>query len=527
MTEIIEDTGEAVAKSDRLRQLLEQAARRIECRPRMLSEQELTLDHGLNMNAINAAAELLELPQLIHHTRTNEERCLRFVDPDEIEDVRVTIWHRVIPVQITDGELKAIVAILRGWIRRATIKRTEASRHKQQQSASLGQATRFPSTHVPLAAETRSLLEYEAGSVLFNDWMGSRDYRRLIWNHADDDALPQGVLETVRFCFADLVKIFPNQEKRRRYLRTALLNAALRERKARLVERTPNLRGGPERHRDANVNFKCDGRTLIVPRNELPFSGSPISPVLQIEREWKVRLRDGGNPTRFLRIHNGWLEQRNAGRTNRDFRDYCGVHHSHIVEVRDVIQEPEGARSVDQTVVESLVEPRAAEQSIQVSVDDIDSFSKVKEVRSTDVRDFVKNGRLDFVESRVKEAICRILGIDDIPKDHGGELNDIYTANVQFQGRRVQSAFALKGRGVTAQPIHLTHWGQNGDQIQRLFMRNATLYVIQFVGEIGDDVVHEVLEKTTTKRRSGQEAFCCIINGQDTARLMLAYGHIE
>ena len=66
--------------------------------------------------------------------------------------------------------------------------------------------------------------------------------------------------------------------------------------------------------------------------------------------------------------------------------------------------------------------------------------------------------------------------------------------------------------------------GSNGDQILRLCESPAKLFVIQFVGRISEAVISDIDGKVRQMRSQGRDAWYCIMDGQDTARVLRAYG---
>ena len=66
--------------------------------------------------------------------------------------------------------------------------------------------------------------------------------------------------------------------------------------------------------------------------------------------------------------------------------------------------------------------------------------------------------------------------------------------------------------------------GHNGDQIVRLFDTPADLFVVQYVGPISDLLIKDVQGKTVQLQSNGKTAHFLIMDGQDTARLLNAYG---
>lgn len=69
--------------------------------------------------------------------------------------------------------------------------------------------------------------------------------------------------------------------------------------------------------------------------------------------------------------------------------------------------------------------------------------------------------------------------------------------------------------------------GKNGDQLVRLFTTPADLFVVQYVGPITEMLVKDVQGKVTELKAQGKMAHFLIIDGQDTARLLHAYGKLQ
>ena len=94
---------------------------------------------------------------------------------------------------------------------------------------------------------------------------------------------------------------------------------------------------------------------------------------------------------------------------------------------------------------------------------------------------------------------------------------------MRIGGKRVQAAFTFKG---PAQKGVLTpgKMGKNGDQIQRLFSMDADLYVLQYVGQVGENVVSQMSALALARAAATNKLVrYCVIDGQDTSRLMVAY----
>ena len=161
---------------------------------------------------------------------------------------------------------------------------------------------------------------------------------------------------------------------------------------------------------------------------------------------------------------------------------------------------------------------------IRLYVEDIDSFRNVRDVNPEAASDLLANGYWNVAEDFVQLMLEQILDVPFHKKDWGGEYNDLYTANVIVNGRRTATAFLLKGNGLKKNMMEIKDCGKNGDQLVRLFESPAQLYVVQFVGNISESVIKDVESKVKEKRAHGEDAWYCIITGQDTARLARAYG---
>lgn len=160
-------------------------------------------------------------------------------------------------------------------------------------------------------------------------------------------------------------------------------------------------------------------------------------------------------------------------------------------------------------------------------VEDIDSFQKVRDVNPAMVRHLLTNGYLALCEDKVQTALEQILEVPFHRKDWGGEINDLYTANVVVNGARRATAFLLKGPGIGNKVMEIADCGKRGDQIVRLFETPADLFVVQYVGPIGDLLIKDVEGKVANLRAGGKGANFLIIDAQDTARVLHAYGKLR
>lgn len=163
------------------------------------------------------------------------------------------------------------------------------------------------------------------------------------------------------------------------------------------------------------------------------------------------------------------------------------------------------------------------EQKIELYVDDIDSFRKVLDVQPQQVKALLP---LNLSEDAIQEFFEDIIGENFHQKDWGGEQNDLATSQIKVSGRRIRAAFLLKGNG-TRGKLTIAKCGKNGDQIVRLVEAHVDLYVIQHIGEIDQRVISDLRVKVEQKISVGQECQMCILNGTDTARILLAYGKLD
>ena len=161
--------------------------------------------------------------------------------------------------------------------------------------------------------------------------------------------------------------------------------------------------------------------------------------------------------------------------------------------------------------------PRAVVRVKLTTVDDIDSFSRLARLRSE------PESLPAIEEARFKRGIASILNEEGRFQDWGGEKNDLFTTKLRLLGRRHAAAFAFKGPGTkgTLVPGKL---GKNGDQLQRLFSSPATVFFVQYHGQIAQSVVEQMEE--FAKARSvavGETIYYGVIDGNDSSRLMKAY----
>lgn len=151
----------------------------------------------------------------------------------------------------------------------------------------------------------------------------------------------------------------------------------------------------------------------------------------------------------------------------------------------------------------------------QLTCDDLDQFVAVKKITAGPKR--------QISEKAFKLGITRIIGESGNFQDWGGEPNDLYTTKVRFEGKRRAVAFAFKGPGTTGilTPKKL---GKNGDQIQRLFLSPADIFMVQYHDQVGQAVYEQMkVFATVCSIREGRQIWYGVIDGDDSNRIMAAY----
>ena len=176
-----------------------------------------------------------------------------------------------------------------------------------------------------------------------------------------------------------------------------------------------------------------------------------------------------------------------------------------------------------ESLLGQLVQNTSRLQYARVTIDEIDSFCEASKVSEEDIDKFMP---LDIHENEIKKRLLEIIGDPFIKKDWGGEKSDIFTYHVKFRNRKTLGAFLLKGK-TSIRGLTLKNIGKNSDQIVRLFSEPAELYFVQANGSIDSAVVATVQAFVTQKIQEGHKIYYCLIDGVDTARILLAYNKLD
>jgi hypothetical protein len=173
---------------------------------------------------------------------------------------------------------------------------------------------------------------------------------------------------------------------------------------------------------------------------------------------------------------------------------------------------------ISATKVEVVQLPRRFIRVRRITIEDVDSFAKVRRLGEG-----LSQMAHPLKETLFKRGIQKVLGEVGKFQDWGGELNDLLTTRLRVGGRRVTAAFGLKGPG---QGGILTpkKMGKNGDQVQRLFVTQADVFLIQYWSQVHESIYNLMHELAKAKSASeGREILYGVIDGKDTQALVLAY----
>jgi len=164
----------------------------------------------------------------------------------------------------------------------------------------------------------------------------------------------------------------------------------------------------------------------------------------------------------------------------------------------------------------SLTFSKSVVDAVQITVDGIDSFSKVKGLSPY-------QNSMPIDEKKFKEGIQKILGEQGNFQDWGGETDDLFSTRLLINGERMNVAFGFKGRGTTG-VLTPRKMGKNADQIQRLFRAPADVFLVQYWDRIDESIIEQLKNSATAKSvYEGRRIYYGIIDGQDTLRILEAY----
>jgi hypothetical protein len=153
-----------------------------------------------------------------------------------------------------------------------------------------------------------------------------------------------------------------------------------------------------------------------------------------------------------------------------------------------------------------------------ITIDDVDSFAKVRAINSK-----AKRLPSSISERQFNDGIKKIIGETGTFKDWGGETSDLFSTRLILNGKRHRVAFGFKGPGLSV-PLVPSRLGKNGDQMERLFGEPADVLFVQHWREIMPSVIRMMKVFAVDKAIStGKPVYYGIIDGHDSNRLRLAY----
>jgi len=181
--------------------------------------------------------------------------------------------------------------------------------------------------------------------------------------------------------------------------------------------------------------------------------------------------------------------------------------------------------SANKTAMAHLIQTQKHRGSYaQISVDEIDSLRDIRNISPESAAEVVP---VKIKESQIKNWLAEIIGEPFTQKDWGGEPHDLYSNRMRLKGRRIPTAFLLKGPGVKGQ-LTIAKCGKNGDQILRLVKAySARLFVLQYVDKIHPYVIDTLEAHVAYESRKGKKLMFCVMDGVDTARIFIAYGKMK
>jgi hypothetical protein len=246
----------------------------------------------------------------------------------------------------------------------------------------------------------------------------------------------------------------------------------------------------------------------------------------RIKTATQLALETGMRRKRVLEEAKRLVHKHIVNQTERDDEvayerdDFCYAHRDEIIRLarnpKKLKEYPTKYNAKTSVINVSFKVPKRSVQTKVITVDDVDSFSKVRRVKGAP-------DSLAMRENTFKRGVQKILGQTGTFKDWGGETSDLYTTRLRLGGARKPAAFAFKGKGLTGL-LTPARMGKNGDQIQRLFIEDADVFLLQYGGQIAPTVIQQMATYATSKSLStGRLIRYGTIDGSDSARLVAAY----
>lgn len=147
----------------------------------------------------------------------------------------------------------------------------------------------------------------------------------------------------------------------------------------------------------------------------------------------------------------------------------------------------------------------------------IDQFKNISNINDDNFEILSK-----IPEKDIKKYFGEILEEKNVTNDWGGEISDLYTTNMIYNGVRKRAAIIFKGPA-KFHPMTIQDLGKNGDQIFRLFSESADIYILQHCHHV-TSAVEAHMEAFATKNFILRNYV--ILNGVDTYKILKAYKKI-
>lgn len=169
------------------------------------------------------------------------------------------------------------------------------------------------------------------------------------------------------------------------------------------------------------------------------------------------------------------------------------------------------------------VDDYSIEMTDELFIEDIDSFAKARDINPRQVKRLLP---LNLSADQVRTFFGEILGEPLRRPDEEDAATDIFTSTVRTGGDRARAALLLKG-ATTKGKLTLKKCGKHGEQIARLVAVPAELYMLQHLDQIETPVIRELKTKIQSLNGEGKQCRICLVDGMDTARILVAYGKIS
>ena len=169
------------------------------------------------------------------------------------------------------------------------------------------------------------------------------------------------------------------------------------------------------------------------------------------------------------------------------------------------------------------VDSYSIEMTDELFIEDIDSFAKARDINPRQVERLLP---LNLSVDQVRTFLGEILGEPLRRPDEGDAATDIFASTVTTGGNRARTALLLKG-ATTRGKLTLKKCGKHGEQIARLVAVPAELYMLQHLDQIESRVIRELKTKIQLLNGEGKQCRICLVDGMDTARILVAYAKIS